>query len=130
MGINEEVDYEVCVQPDEPNSHCGKIETFDYYCGFHQPHVSSPVRKPNMSSNGGIAESWILHDSQSTIDVFSNPDILVKIHKVNTTLRIRCNAGIKTTEYKGYLTGYGWVWYYSEGIANILSLSRVKDRPR
>ena len=55
MGINEEVDYEVCVPPDEPNSHCGKFETFDYYCGnaleelmFFQPHVYSPVEKPNM----------------------------------------------------------------------------------
>ena len=62
--------------------------------------------------------------------MFINPSLLVKIHKVDTTLRIRCNAGIKTTEYKGYLTGYGWVWYYSEGIANILSLSRVKERYR
>ena len=88
MGNIEEVEYEVCVQPDEPNSHCGKFETFDYYCGneleelmFLQPHVSSPVGKPNMSSKGEIAESWILLDSQSTIDVFSNPDLLVNIHK-------------------------------------------------
>ena len=64
MGNIKEVDYEVCVQPDKPNSHCGKFETFDYYCGneleelmFLQPHVSSPIRKPNMSSKGGIAES-------------------------------------------------------------------------
>ena len=31
-----------------------------------------------MSSNCGIDESWILLDSQSTIDVFSNPSLLVK----------------------------------------------------
>ena len=33
----------------------------------------------------------ILLDSQSTVDVFSNGDLLTGIHQVKTTLRIRCN---------------------------------------
>ena len=37
---------------------------------------------------------------------------------------------MKTTNYRGYLSGYGWVWYYPQGIANILSLSRVKEKCR
>ena len=37
---------------------------------------------------------------------------------------------MKTTQMRGHLSGYGWVWYYPEGIANILSLSRVKERFR
>ena len=37
---------------------------------------------------------------------------------------------MKTANYQGYLLGYGWVWSYPDGIANILSLSRVKDRYR
>ena len=80
-----------------------------------------------MSSKTGISESWIVLDSQSTIDVFSNSDLLTKIHETNNTLRIRCNAGKKTTNFRGHLSGYGWVWYYPEGIANILSLSRVRE---
>jgi len=95
-----------------------------------QPHDYSLKERQNASSKTGIQETWILLDSQSTVDVFSNSDPLTKIHKTDTTLRIRCNAGMKTTNYKGYLTGYGWVWYYPDGIANILSLSRVKDRYR
>ena len=72
----------------------------------------------------------MLLDSQSTIDLFSNPKMLTKIQRVNTTLRIRCNAGTMTTDWQGYLPGYGWVWFYPKGIANILSLSRVKEKFR
>ena len=49
---------------------------------------------------------------------------------MKTTLRIRCNAGMKTTNFRGHLSGYGRVWFYPDGIANILSLSRVKDKYR
>merc|ERR1712086_273571 len=40
------------------------------------------------------------------------------------------NAGLKTTNFRGHLSGYGSVWFYPDGIANILSLSRVKDKYR
>ena len=113
----------------------GKI--IDFYCGneleelmFLQPDMNSRMGRSNTYSSAGISRGWILLDSQSTIDVFSNADLLTKIHRVDTTLRIRCNAGMKTTDYRGYLSGYGWVWYYPQGIANILSLSRVKERYR
>ena len=75
-----------------------------------------------------IPASWILLDSQSTIDVFSNNKLLENIHKVDTTMHIKCNAGVKSTMLRGYLSGYGWVWYFAESIANILSLSRVKEK--
>ena len=41
---------------------------------------------------------------------------------------IHCNAGIASTKLIGELRGYGTVWYNPSGIANILSLSRVKER--
>ena len=83
-----------------------------------------------MCSKNVILKTWLLLNSQSAVDVISNGDLLTKIHRVETTLRIRCNAGMKTTNHKGYLSGYGWVWFYPYGIANILLLSRVKDKYR
>ena len=77
-----------------------------------------------------MPDTWILINSQSTIDVFSNGKLLVKIKTIGTTMNIRCNAGMKSTNMMGYLSGYGWVWYFPDGIANILSLSRVKDKYR
>ena len=45
-------------------------------------------------------------------------------------LHIRCNMGVKTTTMRGNLSGYGPVWYFPNGIANILSLSHVKEKFR
>ena len=97
---------------------------------FVQPaHTTRPMSQ-KLSSRGSIPRTWILIDSQSTIDVFSNGELLSKIKQADTTMHIRCNAGAKSTNQMGYLSGYGWVWYFPDGIANILSLSRVKDKYR
>eukprot|EP00804_Cyclotella_cryptica_P022012 CCRYP_000938-RA/>CCRYP_000938-RA protein AED:0.35 eAED:-0.94 QI:0/0/0/0.5/1/1/2/0/366 len=82
------------------------------------------------SSKTGIPDTWILLDSQSTIDVFSNGKLLERIEQAERTMHIRCNAGVKSTNLRGHLSGYGWVWYFPQGIANILSLSRVKEKFR
>ena len=74
-----------------------------------------------------IPNSWILLDNQSTVDVFHNADLLHNIREVSSSMQIHCNAGITSTNLQGDLAGYGTVWYHPEGIANILSLSRVKD---
>jgi hypothetical protein len=66
-------------------------------------------------------------DNQSTIDVFYNGALLSNIRAGTGTMDIHCNAGVATTNLVGDLAGYGTVWYHPEGIANILSLSRVKE---
>ena len=43
-------------------------------------------------------------------------------------MEIHCNAGTTSTNQVGDLSGYGTVWYHPDGIANILSLSRVKEQ--
>lgn len=92
----------------------------------------SPATKMNQKSffREGIPSTWILLDSQSTIDVFSNGNLLTNIHSTTTTMHIKCNAGSKSTNLRGTLSGYGEVWYFADGIANILSLSRVKEKFR
>ena len=111
--------------------HCGDEQILEELM-FLQPHETNSLGKDqqSMSSRKGIPITWMLLDSQSTVDVFCNADLLEDIHRSDTTLTIRCNAGVKTTSWKGHLPGYGLVWYYPEGIANILSLSRVKQRYR
>ena len=41
---------------------------------------------------------------------------------------IDCTAGVTRTNLVGELPGYGTVWFHPDGIANILSLSRVKTK--
>lgn len=107
---------------------------------FHYSHrvnellfvTGNDSKKKNSTScsSAGIPLSWILLDSELSIDVFCNGDLLTDIHESKSELRIRCNAGVKTTNQRGYLSGYGWVWYFPQGIANILSLSRVSEQFR
>jgi hypothetical protein len=76
--------------------------------------------------NGGrIPKDWILLDSQSTTDAFSNPKLLKDIHEVRGSLTIHTQAGKAITKLRGTVPGYGEVWFCPDGIANILSLARV-----
>ena len=72
-----------------------------------------------------IPKEWILLDSQSTVSIFSNCQLLRNIHKSDGWIHIHCNAGITRTNLVGDLSGYGTVWYHPDGIANILSLAEV-----
>jgi hypothetical protein len=45
-------------------------------------------------------------------------------------MRIKCNAGLASTNMVGEYGGYGTVWFLEDGIANILSLARVSKKFR
>ena len=81
-------------------------------------------------SDGKINPNWTLLDNQSTVDVFSNPAFLMQIHQVSKGLRIFSTGGSTTTDWIGLLPNYGWVWFHPKGIANILSLAKVKNKFR
>ena len=87
-----------------------------------------------MMNNGGgdslsrIPNTWILLDNQSTVDVFHNDKLLCNIRTTDGYMDIHCNAGVTSTNMVGDLKGYGTVWYHPKGIANILSLNRVKEK--
>lgn len=84
----------------------------------------------NIGRNGNIPNSWVLLDNQSTVDVFSNSDLLKNIRETKGTLTIHCNAGSAKTNLVGEFDRYGTVWYHPGGIANVLSLAKVKDKYR
>jgi len=63
-----------------------------------------------------IPKSWMLLDSQSTVDVFLSKNA--------------SQTGKVSVTQKEDLRGYGTVWYYPEGIANILSLYNVQKKHR
>jgi hypothetical protein len=75
-----------------------------------------------------IPKSWILLDSQSTMDFFHNSELLTNIRTVDSRMYIHCNAGTTWTDKQGDLSGYGTVWYCPNAIANILSLHNVSHR--
>jgi hypothetical protein len=88
-------------------------------------HRSTSLQLKDGINGGRIPKEWILLDSQSTTDAFSNPDLLDDIHEVRGSLTIHTQAGKAVTKLRGTLPGYGKVWYCLDGIANILSLANV-----
>jgi len=60
--------------------------------------------------------------------MFSNLHLLTNNHNSKTTLTLHCTAGKAIVMQKGDLKGYATIWYYSEGIENILSLHKVQEK--
>ena len=73
------------------------------------------------SDTSHINPAWILLDSQSTISVFNNPDMLTNVRKSDHTLRALTNGGHQDSSMIGDFPNLGPVWYNPHSIANILS---------
>ena len=71
-------------------------------------------------------KDWLLLDSQSTTDTFRDQSQLKNIKSTGTKLFLKTNGGTLVTNKKGYLPGYGEVWYHERAVTNILSLNNVK----
>eukprot|EP00978_Attheya_sp_CCMP212_P038649 scaffold193426_cov40-Attheya_sp.AAC.1 len=99
---------------------------------FHTDGTVAPLRHTSVTleinQDGPVPSSCILLDNCSTVDVFHNGELLDNIRVGDAHMDIHCNAGVTSTNLVGDLPGYGTVWYHPNGIANILSLSRVKNR--
>ena len=80
-----------------------------------------------IGQDGKLPNTWILLDNQVPVDVSCNGDLLTDVREGAEFMQIHCNAGVATANLIGELAGYGAVWYHPKGIANILSLSRVKE---
>ena len=71
---------------------------------------------------------WVLLDNKSTVDLFSDKYLLKNISKENEHTTVHCNAGKIIVNVMADLPGYDPVWYWTNAIADILSLFLVAQR--
>ncbi|VEU41596.1 unnamed protein product [Pseudo-nitzschia multistriata] len=94
---------------------------------------SEPVQRLlAQHTTGAVDPAWILLDSESSINLICNK-AMVKNIRVSPNARymnIHCNSGVARTNLIAELPGFGTVWFYEKGIANVLSLALVTDRYR
>ena len=95
---------------------------------FIQPDGSSLMNRPNTPSKTiGIPSMWVLLGSQSIIDVICNNELLTQISQIQYYPQNQIQCGDENQKYQGTHVGYRWMWFYPEGIANILSMSRLRE---
>ena len=78
----------------------------------------------------GIPNHLVLLDSDSTVSIFCNADLLTDIHKVDESLLLVTNGGSQVSHHMGMLPDFGPVWYNPDSIANVLSLAQVRSLRR
>jgi hypothetical protein len=75
----------------------------------------------------GIPNHYVLLDSDSTVSIFCNADLLTNIHDVDEPLYLETNGGgYQVSTQMGTVKDFGPVWYNPESIANVLSLAQVR----
>ena len=76
--------------------------------------------------------TWLLLNSQSTVDLILHPRMLLNIRNLQSEddIRMHYNRGVKVVNRVGDLPVYGTFWYEPTGIANILSIARAMKKFR
>ena len=68
----------------------------------------------------------ILLDSQSTMDLICNPDLVENSFKTNQTMNLRSNGGTMAVSRKARIPGYhADVWFSKKAITNIVALKNL-----
>ena len=91
-----------------------KIDSINYDIVFKQ-------------SRGNLNPTRVLLDNQSTVNVFSNPDIVVTICETSREMHVYYNASKVIIWTVADWQDFVEVWLHCGGIANILSLALAKE---
>ena len=75
----------------------------------------------------GIPDHFVLLDSDSTVSIFCNRNLLTDIHDVDEPLHLETNGGgYQVSTQMGTVPNIGKVWFNPDSIANVLSLAQVR----
>jgi hypothetical protein len=72
-----------------------------------------------------IPDTWILLDSQSTVSVLKNRQLLTNIRNSPSFLCVHTNGGMQYSSQLGTVKNAGDVWFNPASLANILSMAEA-----
>jgi hypothetical protein len=89
-----------------------RIERLFKHCHGARPHLD--------------LREVILLDSQSTIDLVCNKELVTDISESDKIMQLKSNGGVMTINQRARMKGYAnLVWFSKDAITNILALSNV-----
>ena len=122
VDIQSEIDFSELGEDDEFTWH--QLHVKGWMARDFEGHTLVEIHN---ATRRAVPLTWLLLDSQLSVDLIANPKILVNIRKVRgkDSIWVHCNIRVKIVDRVGDLPGYGTVWYEPIGITNILLMSRV-----
>ena len=116
---------------DEEQSHfqTDAMSNYAFHHAFHQDfeqrNIDVLFKKRGPKLNLAL-RNIILLDSQSTMDLFCNPQLVHKIRKSTKFMKLQSNGGTMTVRHKASITSYNHeVWFDKDAITNIIALSNL-----
>jgi hypothetical protein len=82
----------------------------------------------NLLHDGLNLREVILLDSQSTTNIFCNPEFVEDIRPADTPLCLNTNGGVLITNLKATVPSFGEVWFNPDAIANIFCMADIDDK--
>ena len=76
---------------------------------YHQNGVDYVLVWQKKLSEDGLMKNSIILDNGSTVDLFSNPELVHNIHNSEHVVELHTNAGTKLNDKKATVPGYGKV---------------------
>jgi hypothetical protein len=89
--------------------------------------ASSIIILAQQGGQEAIDPNYLLLDSQSTINLFSNPNHVDNVHPATQPIKVHCNKGVMPTDNIADF-GHNVVYVNPNGIANVLSLYLLGQR--
>ena len=77
---------------------------------------------------GRLNPYWILLDNQSTVHMFSNRTFLANIQDADKPINVYSSGGATHCSKGGTLKNIREVYLHENGLANILSYTKVRDK--
>lgn len=127
-SIEEQQDDELQPCPDSVEPFIALVQPSTSVSLTSEAAPSVPTVVLNNTHSRPVPTSWILLDTESTVNVFNNKKFVRNIHTVSERLRIYGTGGHLDVSQKAELPGFGLVWFHPDCIANILSFAEVEDR--